>query len=347
MKKVLLLQDVIPHYRYPVFNELAKKYDFTVAYSKGKKPEGVDFKTMFIPKVKAHYGFYKRNIFRITKDYDAVICMLSYGNMDCNLLSLFPRKCKVIMWGIGVSAGYNCRYDESQKISNILRFLIKKIDAVVFYSDYPKNKYTHMGINPQKMFVANNTVEVCDIKDIKRDIILFVGSLYKQKKIDVLLDFYLEAYKTNKNIPELVIVGDGDETENIKKFTKDNLIEDKITLTGGIYDEKELSKYFEKAIMCISPDQAGLTVLKSMGYGVPFVTHKDAITGGEIFNIVHGENGILLEDFKEIKDIILESTEQYEKYETMGKNARAFYAENRTVDKMVEGFVQAIEYATR
>lgn len=46
---------------------------------------------------------------------------------------------------------------------------------------------------------------------------------------------------------------------------------------GGVYNDEELVSYFEKAIICIFPDQAGLSVLKSIGYGVPYVMHKDAI----------------------------------------------------------------------
>jgi len=98
--------------------------------------------------------------------------------------------------------------------------------------------------------------------------------------------------------------------------------------------------------MYISPDQAGLTVLQSFGYGVPFVTHKDAITGGERLNIVNGENGILFDSFDEITDIIKDCSQNPEKYIEMGKNAKKYYNENRTINHMVSGFIDAIDFVT-
>ena len=79
-----------------------------------------------------------------------------------------------------------------------------------------------------------------------------------------------------------------------------------------------------------------------MGYGVPYVTHRDAITGGEIFNIRNGENGILMNDFNELESIILEATADADKFIQMGDNAEKYYYENRTVEAMVDGFMQAI-----
>ena len=49
MKKVLLIQGIIPHYRVPIFNELAKNVDLTVVYSDGDLPNNVGFKTLHIP----------------------------------------------------------------------------------------------------------------------------------------------------------------------------------------------------------------------------------------------------------------------------------------------------------
>jgi glycosyltransferase involved in cell wall biosynthesis len=264
------------------------------------------------------------------------------------LLPLLPRKFKVIYWGIGVSASYNNRYDEDKSMDNALLRYIKYSDACVFYSSYPVKKYTELGVSNGKLFVANNTVQVLtDIESNDKTNIIFVGSLYKQKKIHELLVNYLAAYNERHDIPNLIIIGEGDEYETIKKWILDKELDEKIELKSAVYNEKELSSYFASAIVCISPDQAGLTVLKSMGYGVPFVTMHNSITGGEIFNIEDGVNGLLIKSFSEIKSVILDTCTDKEKFIRLGLNAKDFYNSDRTVEKMVDGFEQSINYVLK
>ena len=119
----------------------------------------------------------------------------------------------------------------------------------------------------------------------------------------------------------------------------------KIVLTGAIFDDAALGRYFAAAIACVSPKQAGLTVLKSMGCGVPYITRRDAITGGELFNIEHGVNGVLYERPEELKNVILDLTEHPETYMLYGSRARAYYEANRRPEQMAQGFFQAVQYA--
>jgi glycosyltransferase involved in cell wall biosynthesis len=206
-------------------------------------------------------------------------------------------------------------------------------------------KYAKMGISRDKLFVANNTVEVLPTNEYKeKNTIVFVGSLYKQKRIFELLENYKAAYTERQDIPELIVIGDGDQRSAVEAWIAENKLSAKIRLTGGIYDEQVLSAYFASAIACISPGQAGLTVLKSMGYGVPFVTTKDAVTGGEIFNINNNINGLVLDNYNEMKSVILETLTNRDRFIAMGQAAGDFYEENRQIGMMVDGFEKAINY---
>ena len=315
-------------------------------YSEGDEPKDIQFKVIKVPTFKFYYRIHKINLISFANRFDVVICMFNFSYLFFRLFEYFPRKFKLIYWGIGVSASYNCRFDSDQNfiIKNLKH--IKRADAIIFYSSYPIEKYQHLNINEEKLFVANNTVAVSQYRSSSKDMILFIGSLYKEKKVDVLLHNYYEAYNENVNIPNMYIIGDGDQRNSIEKWINDNKLQDKIILTGSIFDDNQLVSYFERALMCISPDQAGLSVLKSMGYGVPFITHLNAITGGEIFNIKNGYNGILINNFSEIKNIILESILNPSKYIEMGINAKNYYESYRTIDNMANGFFKAIDYVT-
>ncbi len=352
MLKVVICQNIIPDYRVPVFNLLAQSVDLTVAYDTDcKLSPDIRFKTMRvtskkIPKTGMFY--YGRSFRTFMKTQDVIIQMLVPNCVDFSFFRFWNRHSKRISWGIGVPASYNTRFDDPAVDTRRLVKLIKKSDAALFYSDLPVLKYSHSGINKEKLFVAHNTVEVMDT-DIseEKDSILFVGSLYRQKRVDILLQSYARVHKSNPHIPKLVIVGDGDERENILRFIEEKGLSHKVELTGGIYDEAVLAPYFKRALFCVSPDQAGLSVLKSMGYGVPYVTHKNAITGGEIFNIITGKTGILMFSFDELDKLIWLAGNKPERYIEMGKNAHKHYRENRTVENMVQGFLDAIFYVTK
>lgn len=257
--------------------------------------------------------------------------------------------CRLIFWGIGVAASYNTRFDSVEYTAPSFMDMISISDAVVFYTDYPYKKYESQGADTRKMFVAPNTVYVkhtdfpANMED--KNIILFVGSLYPQKRVDVLIEHYGKAFHKNKNVPDLIIIGDGECRLEIQESVNKNGLNEKVSLLGEIYDEERLSQYFLHALAVVSPDQAGLSVLKSMGYGAPFITKKDAISGGEILNIANGVNGVLFDEFSELEAIISDMAENKMKYIEMGKNAKEFYWTFRPISVKAEGLADAIEYA--
>lgn len=347
MIKVLVHQETIPHYRIEIFNLLAQKVNLTVIYTNGNEPKNTNFRVIKVKKYKIpKIGYFlSKRFYKELKNKDVLIHMLTDEYIDLNNIRFFNKNIKTIVWGIGVPASYEIRYDDLNIGCQKYLKMINKADAALFYSDYPLRKYSKMGVELKKLFVANNTVKVDNLNNLnKKDIILFVGSLYKQKKIDELLKAYKEAYDENNNIPPLILIGDGELKEKIKLWIDSVQLDKKIKLTGGIYEEKELASYFIRAILCISPDQAGLSVLKSMGYGVPYVTRRNAITGGEIFNISDGINGIFYDNYKQLVDIILNTIKNKEKYITFGKRAYEYYWEKRTPENMVAGFINAINY---
>lgn len=353
--RVLLIQEYIAHYRMPIFNMLAECVDLTVIYSEGELPSNARFTALYIPKKtipinllikRTAVTISKKSYYKIAKDFDVVISIAYYRWIDMIMLEFLPHRYKLIYWGIGVAASYGVPYDSSVSFAKETFRHAKIVDAMLFYSDYPVRKYISMGLSPHKLFVANNTVEVESMPYVSegRDSILFIGTLYKEKKVDELIKAYIVAYKLNRNIPRLIIIGDGEERYYLEKLVIDSNMCTKVSFVGRITDENILRDYFSKSLLCVSPNQAGLSVLKSMGYGVPFVTCKEAITGGEIFNIKDGINGILVRDFYDLVDIIGRSATNPEWCLRLGKSAYDFYHEYRRPQDMVQGFLDALNY---
>lgn len=354
--KVLLLQETVSSYNVPVYDLIAKEIDLTVGYAlKNECNTEVVFeiKKLNYYKIGGFYfildGFYK-----MCSKYDVVIFMPDLHYVSYCSLPFSRRKNKVIAWSIGIRASYTKRYDVTRDrlfLDKIYGYIMNKAEAVIFYMKEPITFWGNR-INKEKIFIAHNTVDVIHNKPLNtksKNRILFVGTLYKEKKIYELLDAYIEAKMRNNLDTFLVldIIGKGEEFDKIKDIINQNKLSDSIILHGPIYDELKLEEFFSNSIICISPDQAGLSVLKSMGYGVPYITRENAITGGERLNIINGENGILYKNKEELINIISEAFSTPSKYYKMGVNAKKYYDSNATISHMAQGFLDAIDYVQK
>jgi glycosyltransferase involved in cell wall biosynthesis len=352
-KKVLILYNNLFHYRIPIFNLLADKCELTVAFSIGSNTkEAVKFKVKELPILKFNrFVIHKDNIYKLCQDFDVVIAYGDIAWLKLSTLSFYKkRKFKIVFWSPGVSASYDKKFDAVTKWDSIRDFFYKKADALIFYTDYPIKKYINRGFCEDRLFVAPNTVEVCnnfENKEVKKDSLLFIGTLYMQKGILTLLENYKDAYDINPKILPLNIIGGGDELEKVNNWIVENKLTNKIFLRGPIFNLTEKSIYFKRAFACISPVQAGLSVLESMGYGVAFITMNDAITGGERLNIQNGINGILLDDTAHLKEVILDITGHSEKYIEIGKKALKYYNNSHKPEDMANGLFKAIEFVLK
>jgi len=346
-QRVLLLTNKIMSYRIPIFNLLGEKYDFTVAYSLGKAPTSdINFNTLYLPAYKlGRFVIQKRNIYKLASSYDVVIYTGDIAWLKYSLLPFRKRNFKIICWGIGVSASYEKEFDAVKKWDAVRDFFYSRADALLFYSSYPISKYVSRGFNREKLFVAPNTVHIMNTGCAHdKESILFIGTLYKAKGITELLEAYKVAYSRYPDLWGLNIVGGGDGYNEIREWIDKNNLGTKIEMLGPIYDERKKENLFKSAIICVSPRQAGLGVLESMGHGTAFVTRENAITGGERLNIESWNNGILFENSKELEDILVDSCLNPEKYLQIGQNAKEYYINNRTPQHMVSGFESAISY---
>ncbi len=351
MKRLLILTNSIIEYRHDVYEEISKYYDLTVAYYDQNK---IGYSKYNIQKITPIYigpfVLIKESLKTIASKFDACLVMGDMHVISYMMLGFHKnRNYSLTYWGGDVSFSYKKRYDEDRKFDKIRFYLMNRADSLVFYCKYPIQRYVNDGgVDVNKLFVANNTVlidEKIEVQPIK-SYFLFVGTLYKEKKIFDLLLAYKLSFKINNNLQPLYIIGDGIEKENILEWIKDNRLSEKVLLLGAIYDKEILKSHFKKAIACISPGQAGLSVLTSLAFGVPFITTKNAITGGEIFNIENGNNGILYNgEVKELANIINLLSEDNKLVYELSQNAQKYYYENATLERMVSGLLSSIEYA--
>lgn len=226
--------------------------------------------------------------------------------------------------------------------------LSKKVDANIFYTQKSRIEFVKLGLNQKKTFVANNTFDVGKrIKSYENNIknkILFVGSLDIRKQNDILVNAFANIQTKIADDIELIIIGEGNERERLLNIVENKNIKNKVRFVGKVIDTEILKDFYKEAIVSVSFGQAGLSVLQSLGYGVPFMTKENAISGGEKTNIINRENGIFCQDSQESLEYCLtEICNNIDFAKKLGEKAYFHYSEYCTIQNMNQGFLDAIE----
>ncbi|WP_169777290.1 glycosyltransferase family 4 protein [Campylobacter mucosalis] len=344
MKKILIQYNYILHYRKAFFNELAKYYEVTVLHSGKKSVTQKDlYKEIIVPVKKiGPFYFQKYVVSEVKKNlYDIHIALFDVRWINTVMSIYFKNKrSKFIWWGAWLTKSF---------VANKIRlFFTKKADANVFYTYGAKKDFIGLGILDNNLFVANNTFDVGtgvkSYENINKNRILFVGSLDKRKQNDFLINaFYNSLLEIQDNII-LTFIGDGPEKDYLQTLVKDKNIESRVEFVGRINEPDLLQNYYKESIVSVSFGQAGLSVLQSLGYGVPFITKINAISGGEKFNIKDRVNGFFCEDSQDsLKNTLIEICNNIEFARVLGKNAYEYYSKYCTIENMVQGFRDAIE----
>ena len=341
-KKILITQNKILHYRKALFNMLCTIYDVTVLHSGTPSVNDGDFYKEIIVPMKKIGPFYLQSgvLSEIKKDYAAVVVMCDLHWVN-NMLSLYfhSKKTKFIWWGSWLTDKY---FVDKIKIS-----LAKQADANIFYSEEAKNSFAVRHVPESKLFVANNTfdvgVRVNASEHPTKNRILFVGSLDERKENDILIKAFHNIIQNIDASINLTIIGEGITRTALEEMVAAYKLTDRVNFEGKITDTAKLRDYYAESIVSVSYGQAGLSVLQSLGYGVPFVTKKGAISGGEKTNIMDGYNGYFCENNEQsLSDTLLKLCNNIDFARQLGANAYDYYSKHCTIENMVAGFQKAI-----
>jgi len=346
MINVFILQQKIVDYRVPFFERLASSNKYSVElYSETPFEKNAAFRyfvggAVRFRKFKFQYGFWSK-IFKgefsiVVAEFNLYLLSNFFLILMCKLKNI-----KFIWWGLGFG---------TSSFGNRFRvFLVNISDGLILYEESAKHKFVAAGVNEKKIFIKHNTVHVNEPEFNKfqthKNCFLVVGSLNKRKKIDELIEgFALLDDQVYKDI-KVEIIGDGSEFESLKKLVQEKKMQDRVLFHGRITDEAELKKYFHRAVAVVHPGQAGLTVLHSFAYGVPFITKFEAISGGEIENIVNRKTGVLYRGgVNELSEIMREMVDDFEQTYKMGENAFFHYTTKRSIQNMTDNYTKAFDY---
>jgi len=372
-KKVIVLYRVLQEWRAPIFQKLSNSelIDLEVWFGpdiKGTKlvstKKTFDFKKIkllsFIIKMNSKNGiiampFSPLLIFELLIANPQVIIAEGASNILNSLqgfiYSKITRK-KFIWWSLGKLQ--NRKYDvKRSKVDKLIQFIERKSDAIITYSSVGEEYFLSLGIQKSKIFKAVNVVDTDAIfeklslnnyydqhRDYKRKykfINLFVGSLTKEKSIDILLKAQ-KLIEDNYEDCGLLIIGDGSYRKNLEELSR-NLGLKNVEFLGQILDENNL--YFSIADVFTLPGLGGLAISEAMCYGLPVIA---SIGDGCEVDLLNNDNGIIQPNmtseslFMHLEALIADEKRRKE----MGKNSLKVISEKYNVTNYLNQILNAI-----
>ena len=257
---------------------------------------GIDYaKKHNVPVIGTMHSQYKQDFYRAVKI-----------NFIANILT------KIII------KQYN-RCDECWAVNNEV--------ANIYYNDYhcktmPRvmNNATDMkrleNIEESRNFINNKY----NIKDDEK-VFLFVGKINKLKNVFFLVESLKILAEKHKLKFKMLFVGNGQDEEKLKKFIKNNNMENFTIMCGRITDKKILSYYYARADLFLFPslyDASSIVQIEAASQGTPTIFIKGAATAATVENNI---NGFLAEnDEEKYAKRILEIMKDKDLYKSVCEN---------------------------
>lgn len=325
-KSVVIVQRRLTDYRVPLFRELRKilakdGIELRLLYGDATKAEQSKCDSgeiVWAEKLETHYLWGNRICFQPfnakIKGVDLVI-ITQENKLISNLWPLFTsHRYKLAFWG----HGKNMQSADNwwAKIKEAAKYITtNRVDWWFVYTEVSLKQVARLGFAENKITNLENSVDTSSLKQLCESatheqisaikarlnlgdgpVGLYIGSLYKDKR----LDFLLNACRLIvQEVPDfkLVIIGDGPQRSFI--------IEAEAEYTWLRYVGRQIdgdkANYLKMASVLLNPGLVGLGILDAFAAGIPIVTTDCGFHSPEIDYLRQGDNGLMtkntLEDY--------------------------------------------------
>jgi len=373
--KVLIIQRIFSIYRKPIFELLNKIYELKLLHASNKS--GIkQTDAHYAEKVwKVHYLNGETSIIlgglknMWTYNPDIIIHELNPGILSMYVWFIYSKlsKKKIILWTQGIKIGSSPK--NNQLKNRIKIWIMNHSDAILLYSESGRNYYSRF-INTEKIFVANNALDSnylielrekfrkLDRTNIKKEIkwkstynLLYIGRLEKRKLPLILLDIFNSVQNKMSDYGiSLHIVGSGPMLQEMQYYIRKKKIKN-VIFHGAIYEDINKYKFIYISDLFVMPGSMGLAVNESIALGCPIMTlnpyYFNIVHGPEVESIINYKTGFLAKSVSECVDQIVAYLKDRNLQNKMRKYSFDFFSKELTINKMLDGFVNAINYVSK
>jgi len=376
--KLIIIQRICPHYRVPIFKEIAQRMDTILYYGKGSRTganqntkciDGLPSKKLFTlssqistQRQEIYFCLFPFLIFHLFRDRPHVILTEGATNFINNIFVILyssMTQTPVVWW----DAGRNMNQKPSlhrRLVEPILIRLIKTSTACLGYGQNARDYFQSIGVIKDKIFIAQNTIDIesinQDLKMIKNDeiikmkeslglhgkrVILCVGALEKRKKLENLIEAY-QKIKLKQSDVALLIIGDGQQKACLEKKVYEFKLED-VYFPGRITEG--LGIYFLMSDLFVLPGWSTLAINQAMAYGLPVVTVP--FGGPEHENVQEGTTGYIIKEdsITDLTEAMLKILKNDDLQRQMSQKAKELINSSVNLHNMVDNIESAVEEA--
>lgn len=304
MNSICLLSITASHYRFRVYFEMQRQLGCDFIFGEDnttvKRMDTSKLKNVFeVPNkyIRNTLVYYQPCVLEKTKKYDILINDLGIFCVTSWLLLILAkfRGQKVYNW----DHGWYGRENLIKKI--IKRFYFGLADGSFIYGNYAMNLMKENGFNSKKLYSIHNSLDFEKQIELRNNIVpnhiykmhfgndnpvlIMVGRLNIRKNLHLLLEAVSLLQNQNK-FYNVVLVGDGEEKDNLEKLVVKLNISNQVWFYGACYDERKNAELIYNADMCVVPGDIGLTAIHAMTFGVPVISHDCFKTQGPEFEAI-------------------------------------------------------------
>lgn len=344
MKSIYIFSNIYPKYRKSVWDRLFEVENLNISFFFSNKT--ID--NIATVSVEEEYSINDQKAFKkikniffdkwliwqtgvLSRTFDSISAVIFLGEMSVISSWIASvifrlRGVKVIFWGHGIYG------NESYIKLAVRKAFLRLANHNLVYEKRAKRIMIEHGFKQNKISIVYNSINYEQQLDLfqklekeKKNsifennypILLFVGRLTKQKKLDQLIkSVKILNKKSNYN---LLIIGDGEEKLNLEELAQDLIKQNKCIFYGKSYDEEELSRLIYNSDLTISPGNVGLTAIHSLSFGTPVCSHSNFLNQmpeAEAINV--GKNGFLFKE-DDITNMVYKVEEWFKKNQKINK----------------------------
>ena len=242
--------------------------------------------------------------------------------------------------------------------SLMMRLLYNIIDAHVNYVEDAFEVLGSYGVCNEKIFIINNSPDTELLLQARKEAevlepfspfsyhrLIHVGRLVKWKRVDLIIDALPKILESFPDT-ELLILGEGPETINLKKIVDRYNLKHKVYFVGPVYAPIDLGRYFLSCSIYILAGMGGLSINEAMAFGKPVVC---SVCDGTEKKLVRDDfNGkyFIEGNSNDLAETVIKLFSDINKLKLMGLNSEQIIKNEINIKTVVNGYVNAFNYVT-